>query len=342
MSDRAEPVKQGNSDVRRAASLSVAPMMDWTDRHCRYLHRLMSSQALLYTEMVTAPALVRGGARHLLAFDAAEHPVAVQLGGSDPAELAEATRMCCDEGYDEVNLNVGCPSDRVQSGSFGAILMEKPDLVAECVAAMAEAADVEVTVKCRIGVDDQVPEKVLPAFLETVSAAGVQRFTIHARKAWLQGLSPKENRDIPPLDYDLVKQMKAAFPELHISINGGIDNLETAREMLDAGLDGVMIGRAAYHTPSDILLAADELIFGLSGRKTAVQVVDEMRPYIARHLEGGGRIHNITRHMLGLFAGRPGARGWRRTLSEGSHRPDAGLDLIDAALAHVQQDRLAS
>ncbi|MBB4021879.1 tRNA-dihydrouridine synthase A [Confluentimicrobium naphthalenivorans] len=316
-------------------------MMDWTDRHCRHLHRLMSAHTLLYTEMVTAPALVRGDARHLLGFGPAEHPVAVQLGGSDPAELAQATAMCCDEGYDEVNLNVGCPSDRVQSGCFGAILMKQPALVADCVAAMIAATRVEVTVKCRIGVDDQVPEEVLPAFLETVSAAGVRRFTIHARKAWLEGLSPKENRDIPPLDYDLVLRMKREFPQLHISINGGIDTLEQARGFLEAGLDGVMIGRAAYHTPGDILLGADEEIFGQPGRKTAEQVVDEMRPYIARHLEAGGRLHNVTRHMLGLFAGRPGARGWRRVLSEGAPRPGAGLEVLDAALAQVAPAAMA-
>ncbi|ALG90034.1 MULTISPECIES: tRNA dihydrouridine(20/20a) synthase DusA [Actibacterium] len=321
--------------------LAVAPMMDWTDRHCRHLHRLMSAHTLLYTEMVTAPALVRGDARHLLGFGPAEHPVAVQLGGSDPAELAQATAMCCDEGYDEVNLNVGCPSDRVQSGCFGAILMKQPALVADCVAAMIAATRVEVTVKCRIGVDDQVPEEVLPAFLETVSAAGVRRFTIHARKAWLEGLSPKENRDIPPLDYDLVLRMKREFPQLHISINGGIDTLEQARGFLEAGLDGVMIGRAAYHTPGDILLGADEEIFGQPGRKTAEQVVDEMRPYIARHLEAGGRLHNVTRHMLGLFAGRPGARGWRRVLSEGAPRPGAGLEVLDAALAQVAPAAMA-
>lgn len=316
-------------------------MMDWTDRHCRHLHRLMSARTLLYTEMVTAPALVRGDARHLLGFGPAEHPVAVQLGGSDPAELAQATAMCCDEGYDEVNLNVGCPSDRVQSGCFGAILMKQPALVADCVAAMIAATRVEVTVKCRIGVDDQVPEEVLPAFLETVSAAGVRRFTIHARKAWLEGLSPKENRDIPPLDYDLVLRMKREFPQLHISVNGGIDTLEQARGFLEAGLDGVMIGRAAYHTPGNILLGADEEIFGQPGRKTAEQVVDEMRPYIARHLEAGGRLHNVTRHMLGLFAGRPGARGWRRVLSEGAPRPGAGLEVLDAALAQVAPAAMA-
>jgi tRNA-dihydrouridine synthase A len=310
-------------------------MMDWTDRHCRYLHRLMSRHTLLYTEMVTAPALVRGGARHLLEFNPEEHPVAVQLGGSDPAELAGATRMCCDEGYDEVNLNVGCPSDRVQSGTFGAVLMTQPGLVADCVAAMIEASGVEVTVKCRIGVDEQDPAQVLPDFLERVSAAGVTRFTIHARKAWLQGLSPKENRDVPPLDYGLVHRMKHEFPHLHISINGGITSLEQAQAHLAKGLDGVMIGRAAYHTPSDILLGADEEIFGVPGRRTPEEVVAAMRPYIARHLAQGGKLAQVTRHMLGLFAGRPGARGWRRVLSEGAHRDGAGLEVLDEALSRV-------
>ncbi|WP_456388584.1 tRNA dihydrouridine(20/20a) synthase DusA [Profundibacter sp.] len=329
-------MKTKPNNLDQHARLSVAPMMDWTDRHCRYMHRLMSSQVLLYTEMVTSPALVRGGARHLLRFDAFEHPVAVQLGGSDPHELAEASRMCCDEGYAEVNLNVGCPSDRVQSGRFGAVLMEHPDLVAECVAAMIDVSSVDVTVKCRIGVDDQDPHQVLPAFIETVSKAGVKRFTIHARKAWLQGLSPKQNRDVPPLDYDLVLQIKRDFPDLHISVNGGITTLDQARGFLAAGLDGVMIGRAAYHTPDQILLGADAEIFGGAGRKTTREVVDEMRPYIARHLTEGGKLNQITRHMLGLFHGCAGARGWRRTLSEGAHVDGAGLEVLDDALACVQ------
>ncbi|WP_425052725.1 tRNA dihydrouridine(20/20a) synthase DusA [Psychromarinibacter sp. S121] len=325
-----------NHDLQSAARLSVAPMMDWTDRHCRYLHRLLSRRTLLYTEMVTAPALVRGDAQHLLRFHAAEHPVAVQLGGSDPAELAQAARMAADEGYDEVNLNVGCPSDRVQSGCFGAVLMERPGLVADCVAAMIAAQPVEVTVKCRIGVDDQVPEEVLPDFLTRMRDAGVRRVTIHARKAWLQGLSPKENRDIPPLDYDLVKAMKRAFPELHISINGGIASLDQAAGLLEEGLDGVMVGRAAYHQPADILLDADRVIWGETPPlETAEQAVDLMKPYIEAHLAEGGKLAQVTRHMLGLFAGRPGARGWRRVLSEGAHRTGAGLDVVDAALAHV-------
>lgn len=334
--------KKRKKEISTASRLSVAPMMDWTDRHCRYLHRLMSRRTLLYSEMVTAPALVRGGARHLLRFDPAEHPVALQLGGSDPRELAEAARIGAGEGYDEVNLNIGCPSDRVQSGCFGAVLMEQPDLVADCVAAMIAACRVEVTVKCRIGVDDQDPQVVLPDFLDRMRAAGVRRIAVHARKAWLQGLSPKENRNIPPLDYDLVHDMKRAFPDLHLSVNGGVDSLDAACAHLDAGMDGVMIGRAAYHTPADILLAADRRIYGEDDERTAEQVVDLMRPYIAAHLAEGGRLHSVTRHMLGLFAGRPGARGWRRALSEGAHGSGAGLEVLDAALAHVAQHHPAA
>ncbi|WP_298491791.1 tRNA dihydrouridine(20/20a) synthase DusA [uncultured Maritimibacter sp.] len=317
------------------ARLSVAPMMDWTDRHCRFFHRVMSRETLLYTEMVTAPALVRGGAMHLLDYNPEEHPVALQLGGSDPAELAEATRMAVDQGYDEVNLNCGCPSDRVQSGTFGAVLMKSPELVADCVSAMIRAAgDTEITVKCRIGVDDQDPEEVLPDFLDRVAQAGVRRFTIHARKAWLQGLSPKENRDIPPLDYDLVHRMKARFPQLHLSINGGIASLDEAEAHLARGLDGVMIGRAAYHTPADVLLAADSRIFG--GRNPHHDPRDvalAMISYIERHLGQGGKLAQVTRHMLGLFAGRPGARHFKRVLSENAHRPDASARLIEEAMA---------
>lgn len=320
-----------------ACKLSVAPMMDWTDRHCRYLHRLMTQHALLYTEMVTSPALVRGNALHLLRFDPAEHPVAVQLGGSDPAELAHAAQICADHGYDEVNLNVGCPSDRVQSGSFGALLMEQPDLVARCVAAMIAASPVEVTVKCRIGVDDQDPAVVLPDFLQRVSDAGVARFAIHARKAWLQGLSPKENRDVPPLDYDLVYEMKQRFPHLHLSINGGVNSLSEAQTHLEAGMDGVMIGRSAYHTPGAVLLGADAAIFGVPTEKTEEDIVRAMLPHIQAHLDEGGKLHAITRHMLGLFAGRPGARQWRRVLSEGAHRPGAGVATVTEALERVTE-----
>ncbi len=319
-----------------AARLSVAPMMDWTDRHCRYFHRLLTRQSLLYTEMVTAPALVRGGAMHLLEFNAAEHPVALQLGGSDPRELAQAARLGADAGYDEINLNCGCPSDRVQSGTFGAVLMKDPGLVSECVAAMIEACEKEVTVKCRIGVDDQDPELVLPEFLSRVGAAGCGRVTIHARKAWLQGLSPKENRDVPPLDHALVVRMKALFPGLHISINGGITSLDQARGFLDAGLDGVMVGRAAYHQPAEILSKADRVIFGVGSDSDPAEVARAMIPYIKAHMATGGRLHQVTRHMLGLFAGRPGARAWRRVLSEGAHRPDAGPELLEQALEQIE------
>jgi len=309
--------------------------MDWTDRHCRFLHRLISKRAKLYTEMVTAPALVRGGAVHLLRFHSAEHPVALQLGGSDPTELAEAARMGAGEGYDEVNLNVGCPSDRVQSGTFGAVLMKTPELVAGCVTAMQAAVDVPVTVKCRIGVDDQNPREVLPDFLKRMQDAGVREVSIHARKAWLQGLSPKENRDIPPLDYDLVQDMKAVFPAMSIWINGGIGSLEAATEFLEAGLDGVMIGRAAYQTPWDILAGVDRLHGDIPPFETPDQVVLAMLPYIENHLAEGGRVNAITRHMLGLFSGRPGARHWRRILSEGAHVPGAGVPLILEALEAV-------
>lgn len=315
--------------------LSVAPMMDWTDRHCRVFHRMMTRRAMLYTEMVTAPAILHGPRPKLLDYCVAEHPVALQLGGSVPAELAQAVRIARDWGYDEINLNVGCPSDRVQSGCFGAVLMERPALVAECVAAMIAESEVPVTVKCRIGVDDQIPEDVLPDFINQVSRAGVTHFIIHARKAWLLGLSPKENREIPPLDYPLVLQMKRDFPDLTICLNGGIATLAQARDLLDQGLDGVMVGRAAYHDPAATLIGADAL-WGSDFSPDAHQVVQDMKPYIAAHLAAGGRLHQITRHMLGLFAGRPGARGWRRVLSEGATRDGAGLDLLDAALSQVQ------
>jgi tRNA-dihydrouridine synthase A len=318
-----------------AARLSIAPMMDWTDRHCRYLHRQMSRHVLLYTEMVTAPAIVHGDRDRLLGFHDAEQPVALQLGGSDPLQLAEAARIAEDYGYAEVNLNCGCPSDRVQSGSFGAILMENPALVAKCVAAMIDAVAVPVTVKCRIGVDDQDPQEILPDFLAQVSAAGVDRFSVHARKAWLQGLSPKENRDIPPLDHELVLQMKELFPHLHLSINGGITSLDDAESFLARGLDGVMIGRAAYHTPADILLEADARIYGDPSARTAEDVVHLMLPYIADHIAHGGRLGQVTRHMLGLFQGRPGARGWRRHLSENAHIEGAGPEVVLAALDRV-------
>jgi tRNA-dihydrouridine synthase A len=322
------------SNPTTAHRLSVAPMMDWTDRHCRVFHRHMTRRAILYTEMVTAPAVLHGPKPRLLDYSEVEHPIALQLGGSDPAELARAVQIARDWRYDEINLNCGCPSDRVQSGCFGAVLMERPGLVGDCVKAMQDQADVPVTVKCRIGVDDQDPATVLPGFIETVAAAGVNHFIIHARKAWLQGLSPKENREIPPLDYNLVVEMKARFPHLTICLNGGVTSLEQAENLLAQGVDGVMIGRAAYHDPASVLIGADAL-WGEDYAPTAFAVVEAMKPYIAAHLEGGGRLHQITRHMLGLFTGRPGARGWRRVLSDGATRPGAGLDLVDQALAEV-------
>lgn len=324
----------------RPHRLSVAPMMDWTDRHCRVFHRQMTRRAMLYTEMVTAPAIVHGARPRLLDYSAVEHPVALQLGGSDPRELAEAVRIANGWAYDEVNLNCGCPSDRVQSGCFGAVLMERPGLVADCVRAMQAETDAPVTVKCRIGVDDQDPETVLPHFIETLAGAGVRHVIIHARKAWLQGLSPKENREIPPLDHALVLRMKQRFPELTICINGGITTLDQARSLLDQGLDGVMIGRAAYHDPASVLIGADAL-WGDAHAPDALAVVDAMRPYIAAHLAAGGRLHQITRHMLGLFTGKPGARGWRRVLSENASRTGAGLEVIDRALAELQASAAA-
>jgi tRNA-dihydrouridine synthase A len=320
-------------------------MMDWTDTHCRTLHRMMSAQTLLYTEMVTAPALVRGRALHLLDYNPAEHPVALQLGGSDPAELAEAAYLGAQAGYDEINLNVGCPSDRVQSGAFGAVLMRDAALVARCVTAMRRAVgpDIEVTVKCRIGVDDQNPHEILPEFLSRLVGNGLERITIHARKAWLDGLSPKENRDIPPLDYPLVHQMKELFPNLHISLNGGITTLDAAQAALDAGVDGVMIGRAAYHSPAEILCQADRRIYGTGSDTNAQDVVEAMLPYIDAHLENGGKLAQVTRPMLGLFTGRSGARIWRRVLSEGAHLEGAGSALVREALEQtLAQSALAS
>jgi tRNA-dihydrouridine synthase A len=323
-------------EIRKHRRLSVAPMMDWTDRHCRYFHRILSRETLLYTEMVTAPALIHGDADRLLEYHQAEHPVALQLGGSDPAQLAQATRMGCDAGYDEININIGCPSDRVQSGRFGACLMAEPDLVADCVAAMIDASTgAEVTVKCRIGIDDQNPSEVLPDFVDTVAATGVRSFTIHARKAWLQGLSPKQNRDVPPLDDDLVHRIKSERPELEVILNGGLLTLDAAVDHISRGLDGAMIGRVAYHDPMAILGAADARIFGKDHAITAPDAARSMLPYIEAHLASGGRLNQITRHMLGLFAGQPGARHWKRVLSERAHVAGAGPEVVEQALSAV-------
>ena len=319
--------------------LSVAPMLDWTDSACRQFHRRLSRHALLYTEMVTSAALVRGGARHLLRHDPSEQPVALQLGGSDPAELALAARMGADAGYCEINLNVGCPSDRVQSGCFGAVLMKTPALVGECLAAMRAACAAEITVKCRLGVDDQNPEDALPAMLDVARAAGVTRVIVHARKAWLQGLSPKENREVPPLDYDLVQRMLGAYPDLTLCLNGGIATLDQAEALLERGFHGVMIGRAAYHQPAEILGAADRRLFGAPGPDAdPVDVARAMIPVIAAHLDRGGRLIGVTRHLLGLFAGRTGARAWRRALSE---MPNGTLADYATLLDHLDERRAA-
>ncbi|GMG84753.1 tRNA dihydrouridine(20/20a) synthase DusA [Paralimibaculum aggregatum] len=324
--------------LARARRLSVAPMMEWTDRHCRMFHRQFSAHALLYTEMVTASGLVLGGADWLLAHDPREHPLALQLGGSEPEMLARAVEMALPFGFAEINLNVGCPSDRVQSGAFGACLMREPALVADCARAMiaaAGAAGPEITVKCRIGVDEQDPAQVLPDFVDTVAAAGVRVFAVHARKAWLKGLSPKENRSVPPLDYALVARLKASRPELTVLLNGGIASLAEA-EAHCARFDGAMVGRAAYHDPAGILAGADALITGRTIAPVAPEdAVRGMLPHIEAELARGARLNQIARHMLGAFAGRPGARAWRRHLSEQATRPGAGPEVVEAALAHL-------
>ena len=318
-----------------AIPLSVAPMMDWTDRHCRTFHRLLSKNTLLYTEMVTTGAVLHGDRERLLGYDAAEHPVALQLGGSEPGELAAAARIAEDWGYDEVNLNVGCPSDRVQSGRFGACLMAEPDLVARLVGAMRDAVSIPVTVKSRIAIDEMEEWPTLDHFVRTVSAAGCTHFIVHARKAWLKGLSPKENRDIPPLRYDLVHRLKAEYPHLSIAINGGIRTLDEAAEHL-ADLDSVMIGRAAYETPY-ILADADRRFFGGEPGPDRQAVVEAMIPYVEDRLSKGTPLSAITRHMLGLFQGLPGARAWRRHISENAHRPGAGPEVLLKAASLVRR-----
>jgi len=315
--------------------ISVAPMMDWTDRHCRMFHRQLSARALLYTEMVTAQAIIHGDQMRLLGFSSEEQPVALQIGGSDPDQLATAAKIGADAGYVEINLNVGCPSDRVQSGRFGACLMAEPDLVAECVSAMRDAVDVPVTVKNRIGIDEQTPDEVLPDFMAKVSSAGCKTFIIHARKAWLDGLSPKDNRTIPPLDYDLVYRMKQQFPRLEIIINGGIETMmDTMKHCTH--VDGVMLGREAYSNPY-VLADVDQRFFGHRlDPFTRIEVVEKMKPYIAAELEKGARLHSITRHMIGLFQGLPGARSWRRVLSEKAVKDGAGLEVLDEAMVELK------
>ena len=320
----------------REVLFSVAPMMDWTDRHCRAFHRALSRRARLYTEMVTAPAVIHGDRARLLGFSPAEHPVAVQLGGSDPAALAEAARICAGFGYDEINLNVGCPSDRVQGGNFGACLMREPDLVADCVAAMKAAVAIPVTVKCRIGVDEQDPEEALDALADKVVAAGVDGLIVHARKAWLKGLSPRENRDVPPLDYDRARRLKARLPGLPIVLNGGLSGIAAGQAELGP-LDGMMLGRAAYQDP-ELLLGVDRALFGEEPpHADAFAAVAAFEPYIAAHLEAGGRLPDITRHMLGLFTGRRGARLYRRRLATEAIRPGAGIEVLRAAVDEVRR-----
>jgi tRNA-dihydrouridine synthase A len=323
--------------TRPPHTFSVAPMMDWTDRHCRAFHRVLTRRALLYTEMVTTGAVIHGDRERLLGYDAVEHPVALQLGGSEPADLAASARIGEDLGYDEINLNVGCPSDRVQSGRFGACLMREPALVADCVAAMIAAVKVPVTVKCRIGVDDQDPEQSLFELVDLSAKAGVETFIVHARKAWLQGLSPKENRDIPPLDYPLVQRLKRERPGLTIILNGGLPDLDAAEAQIAGGVDGVMLGRAAYHEPA-LLGQVDRRLFGEAVADIdPFKAVEAYKPYLAARLAEGWRLASMTRHMLGLFHAMPGGRIWRRILTVEGNKPGAGLEVVDAALAAVRE-----
>lgn len=318
--------------IEKARRFSVAPMMDWSDRHCRYFHRLMTRKALLYTEMVTAPAILFGPRERLLRFDPSEHPVALQLGGSDPTQLAEAAAIGEAFGYDEINLNVGCPSDRVQEGRFGACLMAEPELVARCVAAMRERVRVPVTVKCRIGIDDQDSEPEFRRFIDTVAEAGCEVFIVHARKAWLKGLSPKENREIPPLDYERVYRLKAARPDLTIVINGGINSIDECETHL-AHVDGVMLGRAAYQTPYLLAEVDKKLFLSTLPVPSRGEVLRQLVPYVERHLERGGRLNNVTRHILGLYHGCPRARAFRRHLSENAVRDEAHIEVLLDAIA---------
>lgn len=330
--DDVDTVRNRAAPVRR---FCIAPMMDWTDRHCRYFLRLLSSRALLYTEMVTSGAVLHGTRERVLGFDPAEQPLALQLGGSDPGELARAARIGADYGYSEINLNIGCPSDRVRDGRFGACLMAEPDLVAECVAAMIAEVDIPVTVKCRIGIDDQDVEKGLARFVTRVAEAGCGTFIVHARKAWLEGLSPKQNRDVPPLDYDRVFRLKRDHPGLEIILNGGIETLEAAKQHL-AHVDGVMLGRAAYHNPW-LLARVDVELFGEPPASlTREEAVSRFSAYAEAQLRRGVRLHQMTRHLLGLYHGQPGARAFRRHLSEHGTRMDAGIRVLHDALERLE------
>lgn len=330
-------LKNSNIDnFRLDRTFSIAPMLDWTDRHYRYFARLMSANALLYTEMVTTGAILHGRGDYL-AYNQEEHPLALQLGGSNPTDLARCAKLAAERGYDEVNLNVGCPSDRVQNGRFGACLMAEPELVAECVDAMKQVVDIPVTVKTRIGIDAQDSYEFLTQFIDIVQAKGCSDFIIHARKAWLSGLSPKENREIPPLDYGRVYQLKRDYPLLNISINGGVTTLAQAKEHL-AQLDGVMMGREAYQNPY-ILAEVDQVLCGRQREVISREaVIEAILPYIEAHLQSGGRLNHITRHMIGLFQGLPGARAWRRYLSENAHKNGAGVEVVRQALQSIQTE----
>ncbi|MGL4447008.1 tRNA dihydrouridine(20/20a) synthase DusA [Shewanella sp.] len=314
-------------------TFSIAPMLDWTDRHYRYFARLMSANALLYTEMVTTGAILHGRGDYL-AYNQEEHPLALQLGGSNPQELARCAKLAAERGYDEVNLNVGCPSDRVQNGRFGACLMAEPELVAQCVDAMKQVVDIPITVKTRIGIDAQDSYEFLTQFIDIVHSKGCNEFIIHARKAWLQGLSPKENREIPPLDYERAYQLKRDYPWLNISVNGGITTLAQAKVHLEH-LDGVMVGREAYQNPYMLAEVDQQLCHSQQPVISREAVIDAMLPYIEAHLASGGRLNHITRHMIGLFQGLPGARAWRRYLSEHAHKNGADISVIKQALASM-------
>ncbi|NOI68306.1 tRNA dihydrouridine(20/20a) synthase DusA [Vibrio sp. 99-8-1] len=323
--------------MHHSSRFSIAPMLDWTDRHCRYFHRLLTQQSLLYTEMVTTGAIIHGKG-DFLAYNQEEHPVALQLGGSNAKDLAVCAKLAQDRGYDEINLNVGCPSDRVQNGRFGACLMAEPELVADCIKAMKDVVSIPVTVKTRIGIDDQDSYQFLTEFISTVNEkGGCDDFIIHARKAWLSGLSPKENREIPPLDYSRAYQVKKDFPHLNIGLNGGIKTLEESLEHLEF-VDGVMVGREAYQSPY-LLAQVDQKIFGEDKQiKKRSQIVEEMYPYIEQQLSNGSYLGHITRHMLGLFQSMPGARQWRRHISENAHKQGAGIEVVEQALAKIPKE----
>ncbi len=320
-----------NQEMQTCSLVSVAPMMDWTDRHCRYFMRLLSPNVGLYTEMITAAAIHHGDKQSLLRFDPSEHSIAIQLGGSDPELMANASRDAAAAGYDEININVGCPSDRVQSGAFGACLMETPALVADCFRAMAAEVDVPITIKTRIGIDDKASYEYLRRFIDPLVEVGCRKFVVHARIAILAGLSPKQNRTVPPLDYERVYRLKRDLPELEIILNGGVTHADQVEEILEY-VDGVMIGRQAYHDPF-FLAELEQRFLGQPAMPERREIVERMLPYVERQLAAGERLNRITRHMLGLFTGQPGARAWRRAISENAHRPDAGPEVLLRALA---------